>query len=144
VVVKAPLLLYSFWVSLLFKPGASLNQFTGLIFNARSSSASYKNLILLADDRQVRARGCRPIHRGGKKNSRCLRRVAGLSGRRGNQQLIRQKNRQTPPRHRKTAARGPRTYLRPDGRIPVQVPGTELPQHLKTEKPGQYRAFLLI
>ncbi len=52
-------------------------------------------------------------------------------------QLLRQKNCQTPAGHRKTAARGQETHLRPDGRIPVQVPGSELTQHLKTQKPGR-------
>jgi hypothetical protein len=78
------------------------------------------------------------------KNSGCLRLIPGLSCRRGNQQLIRQKNRQTPAGHRKTAARGQGTHLRPDGRIFLQVPGTELPQRIKTQKPGLRRASFIL
>lgn len=85
-----------------------------------------------------------PSIEAAKKNSGCLRRVTGLSGRRGGQQLLRQKNCQTPAGHRKTAARGQGTHLRPDGRIPVQVPGTELPQRIKQQKPGSAGLFISI
>ena len=46
------------------------------------------------------------------------------------------KNSQTPAGHRKTAVRGQESHLRTDGRFPVQVPGAELTQHIKTQKPG--------
>lgn len=81
--------------------------------------------------RKVLKGGHRPLHRGGKKNSRCLRRIPGLSCRRGDQQLLRQKNCQTPEGHRETAVRGQGIHLRTDGRIPVQVLGTELAQRIK-------------
>jgi hypothetical protein len=46
------------------------------------------------------------------------------------------KNCQTPAGHRKTAVRGQESHLRTDGRIPLQVPGAELPQRIKHKSPA--------